>query len=87
MGDIFGRDRLYFGAIAFGPLTESYSVLQQMGQQLPRGCFQKLGLSGKSLQTALSTLTSTFTTLCTAAAATGLSLTLRQVRLPPKWLL
>ena len=66
LGDLFGRDRVFIGTVAFGPLTENYSVLQAMAATLPRNSFQKLGLSGASLKTAFSSLTSTLTTLRTS---------------------
>jgi len=77
--DIFGSDRLYFGTLAFGPLSEQYRVLQEMGSKLPRGCFEKLGLSGKSLQTALATLSSTFTSILRTTSNLRQPLTLRQM--------
>ena len=63
LGDLFGRDRTYIGTVAFGPASEDYQVLQTMAAQLPRGSFQKLGLSALQLRTAFSSLTSSLTSL------------------------
>jgi hypothetical protein len=63
IGDLYGRDRTYIGTVAFGPPGEDYTVLQTMAAQLPRGSFQKLGLSALQLRTAFSSLTSSLTSL------------------------
>jgi hypothetical protein len=77
LGDLFGRDRTYVGTVAFGPESEDYQVLKDMAAKLPRGTFQRLGLSAMSLKTAFSSLTSDLTTLNTQMS--GKSLTVRNV--------
>ncbi|KXZ55302.1 hypothetical protein GPECTOR_3g437 [Gonium pectorale] len=77
IGDLLGRDRVHMHAVAFGPPTEDYAVLQSMAKALPRSSFQKLGLSADCLRTAFTSLTSTLTSLRTEAAGTGPGLTLR----------
>ena len=49
--------------MAFGDPNQNYQVLQQMGEALPRGSFQKLGLNAGGLRTAFSSLSSSLTTL------------------------
>jgi hypothetical protein len=78
LGDLFGRDRTYVGTVAFGPESEDYQVLKDMAAKLPRGTFQRLGLSAMSLKTAFSSLTSDLTTLNTQMS--GKSLTVRNVK-------
>ena len=73
LGDLFGRDRTYIGTVAFGPPSEDYQVLQTMAAQLPRGSFQKLGLSALQLRTAFSSLTSSLTSLRSDGAARPLT--------------
>jgi hypothetical protein len=80
LGDLFGRDRTYVGAVAFGPPDEDYAVLRRMAGVLPRGSFQKLGLTALHLRTALSSLTSSLTSLRSDAGAGG-GLTERAVRM------
>ncbi|KXZ45262.1 hypothetical protein GPECTOR_56g358 [Gonium pectorale] len=77
IGDLLGRDRVYFGSVAFGPPTEDYTVLQGMARALPRSSFQKLGLSLDCLRTALTSLSSTLTSLRTEAVGSRSRLTLR----------
>jgi hypothetical protein len=77
LGDLFGRDRMFIGTVAFGPPSEDYAVLQGMAAALPRSSFQKLGLSGAHLRTAFTSLTSSLTTLRTEAGGGSSPLTLR----------
>ena len=49
--------------VAFGPPQEDFEVLKNMSTVLPRGSFQKLGLSAAALKTAFSSLTSSLTSL------------------------
>ena len=65
IGDILGRDRVVVGTVAFGDPHLNYQVLQQMGEALPRGSFQKLELNAGGLRTAFSSLSSSLTTLRT----------------------
>ena len=51
--------------VAFGDPKQNFSTLEKMAQAIPRGSFQKLGLSSLELRTAFSSLTSTLTTLRT----------------------
>ena len=51
------------------PIYQDYSVLERMATCLPNSSFQKLGLAACSLQSALSTLTSTLTTLRTVGGS------------------
>jgi hypothetical protein len=76
IGDLLGRDRVVVGTVAFGDPNQDYNVLQQMGEALPRGSFQKLGLNAGGLRTAFSSLSSSLTTLRTDG--TSKSLTLRE---------
>lgn len=78
VGDLLGRDRVVVGTVAFGPTNQDYEVLRRMGEALPRGSFQKLGLSAAGLRTAFSSLSSSLTTLRTDGGS--LALTLRQVQ-------
>ena len=70
LGNLLGRSKAYVGTVAFGPPKEDYEVLQLMAEQLPLGSFHKLALSKLELRTALSTLSSSLTSLVTAAAST-----------------
>lgn len=65
LGDWFGRDRLRLFTVAFGAPSEDYRVLETMANVLPRSSFQKLGLTATSLQSAMTTLSSTLTSLRT----------------------
>jgi hypothetical protein len=80
LGDLFGRDRTFIGTVAFGPPDEDYVVLERMAAQLPRGSFQRLGLSALNLRTAFSTLTSSLTSLRSDAAAGAARMTQRAVQ-------
>ncbi|PNW84737.1 hypothetical protein CHLRE_03g156650v5 [Chlamydomonas reinhardtii] len=78
MGDLLGRDRVSVNTVAFGPAAEDFAVLQAMSKVLPRGSFQKLGLSAQCLKTAFTSLTSSLATLRTeAVGGGGAGLTLR----------
>ena len=79
LGDLFGRDRTFVGTVAFGPPDEDYQVLQQMAARLPRGSFQKLGLTALHLRTALSSLSNSLSSLRSDAGAGAL--TQRAVRM------
>ena len=68
LGDLFGRDRMAVHTVAFGPPGDDYAVLEEMARVLPRGSFQKLGLSASGLRTAFSSLSSSLTTLRTDGA-------------------
>ncbi|KAK3275216.1 hypothetical protein CYMTET_16642 [Cymbomonas tetramitiformis] len=74
LGDLLGRDRLHFHTVAFGSPDENYDTLRLMAKQLPRASFQKLGLSAGSLRTALTSLTSSLTSMRTEAASKMLTL-------------
>lgn len=65
LSERFGQDRLRWHSVAFGPPLEDYKMLQQMASALPQGSFQKLGLAASSLHSALTSLTSTLTSLRT----------------------
>jgi hypothetical protein len=80
LGDLFGRDRLMFSTVAFGPLDDDYSVLQGMASVLPLGNFQKLGLSASGLSSAFSSLTSSLTSMRTLAGSPLAGLTLRAIQ-------
>lgn len=67
IGDVLGRDRVVVAVVAFGDVSQDYSVLQQMGHALPRGSFRKLALNANGLRTAFSSLSSSLTTLTTDA--------------------
>jgi hypothetical protein len=69
IGDLLGRDRVVVGTVAFGGSDQDYAVLQQMGEALPRGSFQKLGLNAGGLRTAFSSLSSSLSVLHTDAGA------------------
>jgi hypothetical protein len=73
MGDWFGRDRLRLFTVAFGAPSEDYRVLEAMAKVLPRSSFQKLGLTEASLQSAMTTLSSTLTSLRTETNPGGRS--------------
>ncbi len=59
LGDKYGRERLTFHTVGFGPSKETFDVLERMAKVLPRSQFQKLGLSVWKLVTVFSSLTST----------------------------
>lgn len=80
IGDVLGRDRVVVGTVAFGDPNQDYSVLKQMGEALPRGSFQKLGLHAGGLRTAFSSLSSSLTTLRTEGGSRSLTLRNRQVK-------
>ncbi|XRB13182.1 VWFA domain-containing protein [Pseudoscourfieldia marina] len=61
----YGEDRVVITTVAFGDPKQNFSTLEKMAQAIPRGSFQKLGLSSLELRTAFSSLTSTLTTLRT----------------------
>ena len=63
MGRLVGLDRITINTVAFGPPNEDYSVLRRMASALPRGTFQKLGLSAALLSSAFSSLASTVNTV------------------------
>jgi hypothetical protein len=65
IGDVLGWDRVVVGTIAFGDVSQDYTVLKHMGEALPRGSFRKLALNANGLRTAFSTLSSSLTTLTT----------------------
>ena len=69
LGDLFGRDRVHIGTVAFGPSNEDYEVLRLMAAELPKGSFQKLGLSASGLKTTFTSLTTSLTTLRTEMGA------------------
>mmetsp|Transcript_10216 Transcript_10216/g.16539 ORF Transcript_10216/g.16539 Transcript_10216/m.16539 type:complete len:690 (+) Transcript_10216:55-2124(+) len=69
LGDYFGRDRMMIGTVAFGPPNLNYRMLKQMANELPRGSFQKLGLQVGGLKTALTSLTTSLTTLRTEGSS------------------
>lgn len=77
LGDKFD-DRITINTIAFGDPKLDYSVLEEMAKVAQKGSFQKLGLGIMELRAALSTLSTTVTTLLTAGGSGGL--TLRQPR-------
>ena len=80
IGDVLGRDRVVVGTVAFGDPSQDYSVLKKMGEALPRGSFQKLGLNAGGLRTAFSSLSSSLTTLRTDGGSRQLTLRDRQVK-------
>eukprot|EP00730_Choanoeca_flexa_P007342 TRINITY_DN12316_c0_g2_i1.p1 TRINITY_DN12316_c0_g2~~TRINITY_DN12316_c0_g2_i1.p1 ORF type:complete len:801 (+),score=186.42 TRINITY_DN12316_c0_g2_i1:149-2551(+) len=61
LGDLIGRDRISFSTVAFGPAQENFELLARMAKVLPKGSFQKLGLSSHKLEQAFTSLTSTLT--------------------------
>ena len=65
IGQVFGRDRVIVRTIAFGPTKEDFSLLEKMAKVLPRGEFQRLGLSADKLKTAFSSFSSSLLTLRT----------------------
>ena len=65
IGDVFGRDKVIFRTLAFGPKNEDFRLLDEMANALPRGEFQKLGLDASKLRTAFSSLSSSMTELRT----------------------
>ncbi len=71
IGALLGMDRLFVGAVGFGPATEDYEVLKQIASAVPRGSFQKLGLSVNCLRTAFSSLASSIATMATDLAMQG----------------
>jgi len=80
IGDLLGRDRVVVGTVAFGPPNQDYEVLRMMGEVLPRGSFQKLGLNAGGLRTAFSSLSSSLTTLRTDGGSRSLTLRPMEVR-------
>eukprot|EP00049_Salpingoeca_infusionum_P010039 m.170205 g.170205 ORF g.170205 m.170205 type:complete len:683 (+) comp14523_c0_seq1:583-2631(+) len=74
LGLKFGLDRFQLHTVAFGNPNDDYTVLQEMANAVPRGSFQKLGLAVGRLGTALSSLTSTLTTMRTTSGGTALTL-------------
>lgn len=74
LGAMFDEDRITMNTIAFGDPNAQYEVLEQMARVLKRGSFQKLGLGIKRLRSALSTLSSTITTMLTSGGGSGLTL-------------
>ena len=79
LGDMFGRDRMCVNTVAFGPPDEDYVVLEEMAKQLPRSSFQKLGLSAANLRSAMTSLSSSLTTLRTSGG-THNGLTMRNLK-------
>eukprot|EP00873_Tetraselmis_striata_P018075 jgi/Tetstr1/438339/TSEL_026906.t1 len=77
LGDLFGRERVVFSTVAFGPEADDYHVLRAMAGAMPRSSFQKLGLSADNFTSALSSLTSSMTGLRTATGSSIHSLTER----------
>lgn len=65
IGQVFGRDKVIFRTLAFGPIKEDFRLLEQMAGVLPRGEFQKLGLNAANLKTAFSSVSSSLLTLRT----------------------
>jgi len=65
IGQVFGRDKIIFQTLAFGPADENFTLLEKMANMLPRGKFQKLGLNAVSLKTSFSSLSSSLSTLRT----------------------
>jgi len=65
IGQVFGREKIIFRTLAFGPPKEDFSMLGEMANALPRGEFQKLGLNVDGLKTAFSSLSSSMTELRT----------------------
>jgi hypothetical protein len=65
IGQVFGRDKVIFRTLAFGPPQENFALLEKMAAVLPRGEFQKLGLNASNLRTAFSSLSSSLLTLRT----------------------
>jgi len=65
IGQVFGRDKVIFRTLAFGPSKENFTLLEKMANVLPRGEFQKLGLNASSLKTSFSSLSSSLSTLRT----------------------
>jgi hypothetical protein len=82
LGDMFGRDRMCVQTVAFGPPDENYAVLDEMSKQLPLSSFQKLGLSAANLRTAMTSLSSSLTTLRTSAGGAGNGMTFRNLGAP-----
>lgn len=68
IGDRFGRDRVRFNTVAFGPPADSYDVLESMAMVLPGSSFQKLGLSADKLTSVFSSFSRTLTTMRTSIA-------------------
>ncbi|CAJ1947687.1 unnamed protein product [Cylindrotheca closterium] len=63
IGQVFGRDKVIFRTLAFGPPKENFWLLEKMANVLPRGDFQKLGLDASSLKTSFSSLSTSLSTL------------------------
>jgi hypothetical protein len=74
LGGMFGEDRITVNTVAFGEPSLDYDVLQQMARVVQRGNFQKLGLGIHRLRSALSTLSSSITTILTTGGGGGLTL-------------
>ena len=79
-GQFVGYDRMHVHTVAFGSPSEDYIVLERMASVLPKSSFQKLGLAASSLRSALTSLTSSFTSLRTEGDLhVGKKMTLRAV--------
>lgn len=74
IGQVFGRDKVIFCSIAFGPPGANFSLMKQMADVLPRGSFQSLALNAANLKTSFSSLSRSLHTL---RAEKPLGLTLR----------
>eukprot|EP00053_Salpingoeca_punica_P022931 m.215724 g.215724 ORF g.215724 m.215724 type:complete len:581 (-) comp42827_c0_seq1:210-1952(-) len=74
LGDKFGRDRIRFYTVGFGPADEDFEVLQRMSGMLPQSGFQKLGLKANLLISVFSSLTSTLTSVREDSAGHGMTL-------------
>jgi hypothetical protein len=79
MGKVFGRDKMIFRTLAFGPPKENFSLMEKMADVLPRGEFQKLGLDASSLKTSFSSLSSSLLTLRTESGHRALTRRLDKV--------
>lgn len=74
LGKLFDEDRITLNTIAFGDPALDYEVLERMALVLKQGSFQKLGLGIQRLRSALSTLSSTVTSMLTTGGGGGLTL-------------
>jgi hypothetical protein len=74
IGAMFDKDRITVNTVAFGDPALDYEVLQRMAVVLKNGSFQKLGLGIQRLRNALSTLSTTITTMLTSGGGGGLTL-------------
>eukprot|EP00929_Paragymnodinium_shiwhaense_P088872 TRINITY_DN49187_c0_g1_i1.p1 TRINITY_DN49187_c0_g1~~TRINITY_DN49187_c0_g1_i1.p1 ORF type:complete len:759 (+),score=107.99 TRINITY_DN49187_c0_g1_i1:52-2277(+) len=63
LGELVGKEKLVVGTVAFGPVREDFTILEQMAKQVPRGHFQKLSIQASALRTAFTSLTSDLTAL------------------------